>query len=95
MAFIYHFAGGDPETNQYLIDLPKLLMTETATEIDPEEDPCDCDDDNEDKDILLQDQSKTFLNLLHFIYWIAIVLKIIIFMQNKMAAAVRYEDVSK
>ncbi|KAJ8709841.1 hypothetical protein PYW08_009845 [Mythimna loreyi] len=47
MAFIYHFAGGDPETNQYLIDLPKLLKTQTSTEVNPEEDPCDCEDDDE------------------------------------------------
>ncbi|KAJ8715761.1 hypothetical protein PYW07_010243 [Mythimna separata] len=47
MAFIYHYAGGDPETNQYLLDLPKLMKTETTTEIDPEEDPCDCSDDDE------------------------------------------------
>ncbi|CAH0697031.1 unnamed protein product [Spodoptera exigua] len=44
MAFIYNFAGGSPESNQYLIDLPKLLKIDAPTEDDPEEDPCEAEE---------------------------------------------------
>ncbi|XP_022827689.1 uncharacterized protein LOC111357297 [Spodoptera litura] len=44
MAFIYNFAGGSPESNQYLIDLPKLLKIEAPINDDPEEDPCEVEE---------------------------------------------------
>ncbi|CAH0597633.1 unnamed protein product [Chrysodeixis includens] len=46
MNFIYHFAGGSPESNQYFFDLQNLLKTEAPTEDDPNEDPCDPEEDD-------------------------------------------------
>ncbi|XP_028177931.1 uncharacterized protein LOC114365532 isoform X2 [Ostrinia furnacalis] len=38
-AYVYHFSGGTPESNQYLFDLPALLKTEASVYDDPKEDP--------------------------------------------------------
>uniref|UniRef100_A0A2A4JXX6 Uncharacterized protein n=1 Tax=Heliothis virescens TaxID=7102 RepID=A0A2A4JXX6_HELVI len=48
LSFIYHFAGGTPEANQYLLDLPKLLKTEAPIVDDPNEDPCEDEEDEEE-----------------------------------------------
>ncbi|KAI8423006.1 hypothetical protein MSG28_014094 [Choristoneura fumiferana] len=45
--YVYHFAGGSPDTNQYIFDIPALLKTQTPVEDNPNEDPCDCNEDNE------------------------------------------------
>lgn len=37
--FIYNFAGGSPETNQYFFDLPALLRCEVPLEDNPRDDP--------------------------------------------------------
>lgn len=50
MKFIYHFTGGPEETNQYFIDLPKLLKTEAPIVDDPNEDPCDSEELGEEEE---------------------------------------------
>ncbi|XP_047036207.1 uncharacterized protein LOC124641971 [Helicoverpa zea] len=47
LSFIYHFAGGTPETNQYMLDLPKLLKIDTPVVDDPHEDPCEEEEEGE------------------------------------------------
>ncbi|CAH4035316.1 unnamed protein product [Pieris brassicae] len=42
LGFIYHYAGGTPETNQYFFDIPALMKTTAPIKDDPKEDPCDC-----------------------------------------------------
>ncbi|CAF4838808.1 unnamed protein product [Pieris macdunnoughi] len=42
LGFIYHYAGGTPETNQYFFDIPALMQTKAPIKDDPKEDPCDC-----------------------------------------------------
>ncbi|XP_063389311.1 uncharacterized protein LOC134675078 [Cydia fagiglandana] len=47
--YVYHFAGGTPESNQYVFDVPALLRTEAPIVDDPEEDPCTCEEDEEEE----------------------------------------------
>lgn len=54
MNFIYHFAGGSPETNQYFFDLQALLKTEAPIEDNPDEDPCEAEEDIELPDLELR-----------------------------------------
>ncbi|XP_048001528.1 uncharacterized protein LOC125238282 isoform X2 [Leguminivora glycinivorella] len=64
--YVYHFAGGTPETNQYVFDVPALLKTEAAIVDDPEEDPCTCEEE-EDKTVVDEDgvtEDKTWWELL-------------------------------
>lgn len=39
--FVYNFAGGSPESNQYFFNMPKLLQINASTNDDPQEDPCE------------------------------------------------------
>ncbi|KAJ0170744.1 hypothetical protein K1T71_013516 [Dendrolimus kikuchii] len=48
-SFIYHYAGGTPESNQYFFDLPSLLKTKAPIIDDPEEDLCDCEEELEEE----------------------------------------------
>ncbi|XP_026728880.1 uncharacterized protein LOC113494671 isoform X2 [Trichoplusia ni] len=57
MNFIYHFAGGSPETNQYFFDLQALLKTEAPIEDNPDEDPCEAEEDIELPDLELPPES--------------------------------------
>ncbi|XP_063541737.1 uncharacterized protein LOC134750489 [Cydia strobilella] len=65
--YVYHFAGGTPESNQYVFDLPALLRTETSIVDDPEEDPCTCEGEEEEKTVVDEDgviEDKTWWELL-------------------------------
>ncbi|XP_072933771.1 uncharacterized protein [Epargyreus clarus] len=39
--FVYHFAGGTPDTNQYFFNMPDLLKIQSPVVDNPKEDPCD------------------------------------------------------
>ncbi|VVD01903.1 unnamed protein product [Leptidea sinapis] len=41
--YVYHYAGGTPDTNQYFFDIPQLMTTKEPIKDDPKEDPCDED----------------------------------------------------
>ncbi|XP_061723479.1 uncharacterized protein LOC133529706 [Cydia pomonella] len=63
--YVYHFAGGTPESNQYVFDVPVLLKTETSIFDDPNEDPCTCEEEEKtvvDEDGVIED--KTWWELL-------------------------------
>ncbi|XP_059045512.1 uncharacterized protein LOC131841249 isoform X2 [Achroia grisella] len=62
--YIEHYGGGNPESNQYLLDLPDLLATKTPVADDPDEDLCACDDesvsDNKENKLLESKEHKTW-----------------------------------
>ncbi|CAB3258516.1 unnamed protein product [Arctia plantaginis] len=65
MKFIYHFTGGPEETNQYFIDLPKLLKTEAPIVDDPNEDPCDSEElEEEEESVPENEDAKPWWNSL-------------------------------
>ncbi|XP_045506436.1 uncharacterized protein LOC123702701 [Colias croceus] len=47
--FVYHYAGGTPETNQYFFDLPSLMKTKAPIQDDPKEDPCEIEEKSEEE----------------------------------------------
>ncbi|XP_063629707.1 uncharacterized protein LOC134801109 [Cydia splendana] len=56
--YVYHFAGGTPESNQYVFDVPALLRTKASIVDDPEEDPCTCEEDGEEETVVDEDGVK-------------------------------------
>ncbi|XP_030029884.1 uncharacterized protein LOC115447095 isoform X2 [Manduca sexta] len=45
--YVYNYGGGTPESNQYLFDLPALMKIETPVVDNPDEDPCEAEEEVE------------------------------------------------
>ncbi|XP_032523270.2 uncharacterized protein LOC116774671 isoform X1 [Danaus plexippus] len=50
-SFVFEFVGGSPENNQYFFNIPELLKTKTSIKDNPEEDPCENEEEESEPKI--------------------------------------------
>ncbi|CAG9569161.1 unnamed protein product [Danaus chrysippus] len=50
-SFVFDFIGDTPENNQYFFNIPELLKTKTSIKDNPEEDPCENEDEESEPKI--------------------------------------------